>query len=99
MDDAHVSDRVRKLRDEAVSVKHCLFHFPKNPFCDVCNQSKLLSRRVCRKPRDEDSEPALLEASEFGEVIAADHIHVFKALGDSNAPGREYVVFEQCPVQ
>ena len=99
VDDAHVSDRVRKLRDEAVSVKHRFFHFPKNPFCDVCNQSKLLSRRVCRKPRDEDSEPALLEASEFGEVFAADHIHVFKSLSDSNAPGREYVVFEQCPVQ
>ncbi|CAE7246764.1 unnamed protein product [Symbiodinium natans] len=92
VDDAHVSDRVRK-------VKHRFFHFPKNPFCDACNQSKLLSRRVCRKPRDEDSEPALLEASEFGEVIAADHIHVFKSLSDSNAPGREYVVFEQCPVQ
>ena len=45
-----------------------------------------------RKPRDEDSEPALLEASEFGEVIAADHIHVFKSPSDSNAPGRECVV-------
>ncbi|CAE6955300.1 GIP [Symbiodinium natans] len=85
-------DKPLDVSSPGVSVKHRLFHFPKNPFCDVCNRSKLLSRRVRRKPRDEDSEPALLEASEFGEVIAADHIHVFKSPSDSNAPGREYVV-------
>ena len=71
-----VAERIVKLRDQASSVEHRLFHFPKNPFCDICNQARMLSRRVRRKPRDSEVEPDALEASEFGEVIAADHIHV-----------------------
>ena len=34
-----------------MSLEHRLFHFPKNPFCDICNQARMLSRRVRRKPR------------------------------------------------
>ena len=89
-DESKVPDRVKKLRDEAMSLNHRLFHFPKNPFCDVCNQAKLLSKRVRRKPRDPESDPDPLDASEFGEVIAVDHIHVFRSADDSNV--REYVV-------
>ena len=62
MDDAHVSDRVRKLRDEAVIACPT----SQRTRSVMCKQSKLLSRKVRRKPRDEDFE---LEASEFGEVI------------------------------
>ena len=62
-----VPERVVKLRDQAMTIEHRLFHFPKNPFCDVCNQARMLSRRVRRKPRDHDEEPDPLEASEFGE--------------------------------
>ena len=89
-DESKVPDRVKKLRDEAMPIDHRLFHFPKNPFCDVCNQAKLLSKRVRRKPRDPESDPDPLDASEFGEVIAVDHIHVFRSPDDSNV--REYVV-------
>ena len=89
-DESKVPERVKKLRDEAMSVEHRIFHFPKNPFCDICNQAKLLSKRVRRKPRDPESEPDPLEASEFGEVVAVDHIHVFRSPDDSNV--REYVV-------
>ena len=87
-----VPERVVKLRDQAMTVEHRLFHFPKNPFCDVCNQARMLSRRVRRKPRDHDEEPDPLEASEFGEVIAADHIHVFRSPDDSDALDKTYVV-------
>ena len=81
-----------KLRDQAMTIEHRLFHFPKNPFCDVCNQARMLSRRVRRKPRDPDEEPDPLEASEFGEVIAADHIHVFRSPDDSDALDKTYVL-------
>ena len=60
-DESGVSERVRNLRDEAMSVHHWLFHFPTNPFCDVCNQAKLLSQRVGTKPRDPESEPDPIE--------------------------------------
>ena len=87
-----VPERVIKLRDQAMSLEHRLFHFPKNPFCDICNQARMLSRRVRRKPRDSEVEPDPLEASEFGEVIAADHIHVFRSPDDSDASDKSYVV-------
>ena len=51
-----VSARVQALRDEAVSKKHQLFDFPKNPFCDTRNGAKLHARRVRHKPRP-DHEP------------------------------------------
>ena len=81
-----------KLRDQAMSVEHRLFHFPKNPFCDICSQARMLSRRVRRKPRGSEVQPDPLEASLFGEVIAADHIHVFRSPDDSDALDKSYVV-------
>ena len=87
-----VPERIVKLRNQAMSVEHRLFHFPKNPFCDICNQARVLSRRVRRRPRDSEVEPDPLEASEFGEVIAADHIHVFRSPDDSDALDKSYVV-------
>ena len=86
-----VSARVKALRDEAVSKEHELFHFPKNLFRDTCNQAKLLVRRVGRKPRP-DHEPNARNASCFGEVIAADRIHVYRSPDSCSAPAREYVV-------
>ena len=87
-----VSARAQALRDEAVSKEHQLFHFPKNPFCDTCDQAKLLARRVRRKPRP-DHEPDEHGASCFREVIAADHIriHVYRSPDSSSTPSREYV--------
>ena len=75
-----------------MSVEHRLLHFPKNPFCDVCNQARVLSRRVRWKPRDSAEEPDPLEAPESGEVIAADHIHVFRSPDDSDALDESDVV-------
>ena len=86
-----VSARVQALRDEAVSKEHLLFNFPNNPFCDTCNRAKLLARRVRRKPRP-DHEPDEHSASCFGEVIAADHVHVYRSPDSSSTPSREYVV-------
>ena len=51
----------------------------------------MLARRIRRKPRP-DHEPDEHSASCFGEVIAADHIHVHGSPDSSSTPSREYVV-------
>ena len=38
------------LKAEAISPEHLRTHFPKNPFCRICNISKNTSMRVARKP-------------------------------------------------
>ena len=65
--ESRVPDQVKTLRDEAMFVQHRLFHFFKNPFCDICNQAKLLSKCVRWKPRDPESDPDPLEASAASE--------------------------------
>ena len=85
------SARAQALCDEAVSKEHQVFNFPKNPFCDTCNRAKLLARRVRCEPRP-DHEPDEHSASCFGEVIAADHIHVYRSPDSPSTPSREYVV-------
>ena len=32
--------RDRALRDEAITLAHCLVHKPKNPYCDVCTRTR-----------------------------------------------------------
>ena len=39
-----------RLRAEASSPEHQRTHFPKNPFCKICNIAKNTSMRVARKP-------------------------------------------------
>ena len=38
------------LKAEAISPEHLRTHFPKNPYCRICNISKNTSMRVARKP-------------------------------------------------
>ena len=52
----------------------------------------MLARHVRRKPRDPEGELDTFEASEFGEAIAADHIHVFRSPDDSGSLDKSYVV-------
>ena len=88
-----VPERIIKLRNQAMSLEHRLFHFPKIPFCDICNIRPACSLGVFRrKPRVSEVEPDPLEASEFGEVIAADPLHAFRSPDDSDAPDKSYVV-------
>ena len=43
-----------RLRAEASSPEHKRAHFPKNPFCKICNIAKNTSTRVARKPGGSD---------------------------------------------
>eukprot|EP00434_Breviolum_minutum_P041042 symbB.v1.2.036502.t1/scaffold5171.1/size30161/3 len=44
------------LKNEAESLEHMLTHFPKNPFCRICNVAKNTSRNVARKPDSKDDD-------------------------------------------
>ena len=44
------------LKKEAESLEHMLTHFPKNPFCRICNLAKNTSRNVARKPDSKDDD-------------------------------------------
>ena len=44
------------LKKEAESPEHMLTHFPKNPFCRICNLAKNTSRNVARKPDSKDDD-------------------------------------------
>ena len=44
------------LRKEAESPEHMLTHFPKNPFCRICNIAKNTSRKVAHKPDSKDDD-------------------------------------------
>ena len=67
-------------RAEAVSIEHCVSHFPKHPLCDICNRAKLFSKRV-KTHRVQDPDADLPEPTKFGEQIAIDHMIVSKSSG------------------
>ena len=61
---------IERVRVEASSQPHQLRHFPKNPFCDICNRVKLYAKRV----RSKMIEPIdLPEPAAFGQQLALDH--------------------------
>ena len=44
------------LWEEAESPEHMLTHFPKNPFCRICNIAKNTSKKVAHKPDSKDDD-------------------------------------------
>ena len=76
---------IERVRIEASSQQHQLSHFPKNPFCDICNQAKLYAKRV----RSKRIEPIdLPEPAAFGQQLALDHLIVHKTASSN----KEFVV-------
>ena len=82
-----IPGKVSEGRGIALSREHCLTHWPKSPFCDVCNRARLYSKRV-RSVRQPDERLDLPDPDAFGQQIACDHIIVFKS-----AKGKEHAVF------
>ena len=74
-----MSKDVRLVR-EAASLEHRLAHFPKNPACHICAQSRMYRKKVEKLRHDPLSDRgALPEVEEFGERVAADVIIVVKS--------------------
>ena len=57
-----------RLKKEALSLRHRLLHFPKNPHCKVCLRAKLYKSQSRRK------DPKLKKKyTHYGELLLADH--------------------------
>eukprot|EP00439_Symbiodinium_sp_Y106_P016326 s6477_g2.t1 len=69
--------KAQRLITDAQSLQHRLTHIPKNPYCDVCNRSRMLKKRTARV-RHTKGEDELDPVEEFGQRIAADFIVVHK---------------------
>lgn len=39
----------RRLREEATSIQHLMTHYPKNPYCRLCNIAKNTAMRIARQ--------------------------------------------------
>ena len=87
-DESGVSERVRNLRDEAMSVHHWLSTFLRTP--SVTSAIKQSSFRSALAQSHVTQKANQIQLRQFGEVIAIDHIHVFRSPDDSNV--KEYVV-------
>ena len=75
VDDApvEISGKVLEGRVVALSREQCLTHWPKSPFCDVCNRARLYSKRA-RSVRQSDEHLDLPDPDAFGQQLACDHI-------------------------
>ena len=65
------------LKKEAESLEHMLTHFPKNPFCRICNVAKNTSRNVARKPDSKD-DGFIDPPKEVFEQLATDDVILAK---------------------
>ena len=75
-------DRMRRLAAEAESIKHKLWHFPKNPACPICNRSRMYRKKVRRfRPNPWEDRGALEPTTAFVQRIATDFIILQKLSG------------------
>ena len=66
----------RALIEEAKSIEHQLCHLPKNPYCDVCNKSKMI-----KPPSYKTGGSSQIESKTFGQHLTGDFL-VTKDSGD-----------------
>ena len=71
------------LRREAESTEHMLTHFPKNPFCRICNIAKNTSRKVAHKPDSKDDDH-VDPPKEVFEQLATDDVILATAKGSEH---------------
>ena len=64
---------IEKLKKEATSLHHMMTHIPKNPYCSTCNQAKMY-----KTPGYKTEGIRSVEASSFGDHIAADHVVIYR---------------------
>ena len=58
-----------RLKEEALSLGHLASHFPRNPFCNVCNRSTV-HKKQARKTKEGEE----ITAERFAELILGDHL-------------------------
>eukprot|EP00969_Alexandrium_andersonii_P163165 7213889-Alexandrium_andersonii.AAC.1 len=64
-----MEEEVLGLRAKAKAVEHLRTHFPKNPWCPICQRVN-----ARRKQRRDKGGQKLFGAVKFGRAITADHV-------------------------
>ena len=82
-----LAPRLERIQAEALSSKHLISHFPKNPLCEVCQRARMYSMRIRKKQRSAPEEADLSDVTRFGQRFAADHVIVAKSSADSDKLG------------
>ena len=77
----------QRLREVAKTMDHFICHFPKNPYCDICNGANIMQKRFHRKKGDE-----IEKADKFGDLLLVDHI-VFGKDEEAGYDGETSAVF------
>ena len=75
-DVSHEYARSKKPEDliaEAASAKHQFTHFPKNPFCRVCQRARMMAPHARNKGGQKR-----IETETFGDHIIGDHVIIKK---------------------
>ena len=79
-DDEEPLNRHARLYRESRSIEHQRLHIPKNPYCEVCQRSRVYKKRTQARRYDRlGSRGDLPEVTSFGERLACDFIIVSKA--------------------
>ena len=59
----------RNLKLDVMSLEHLMTHFPKNPWCDACQRS-----RMQQAPAKRSNKESMKHCERFGQCVTADHI-------------------------
>ena len=74
-----------QLRAEAKSKQHVFTHRPKNPYCDVCNRSKMMKHYARRTDGSRH-----VQADGFGDHIVADFVLIKRSV-EQGVDGQNYM--------
>jgi len=83
---AHGNKTEAELRAEAKSKQRVYTHRPKNPYCDVCNLSKMLKHYACKT---DGSRHVVAEG--FGDHIVADFVLIRRPV-EQGIEGQNYML-------
>ena len=81
------SRKVGDLMREAQSAKHQFHHFPKNPFCKVCQRARMLAPQARKKGGE-----SRIQTKAFGDHLIADHVVVRANIEEGNRGERVALV-------
>ena len=81
-DVAGSSKGAEALKAEALTLRHSMCHFPMNPFCRVCCDSRIKAAPARKRSKDEDKG----KPKKFAERVHCDHTFVPEGLLDKVAP-------------
>ena len=84
----------KKFKVQACGAKHNIFtHFPKDPNCPICNETKIQRARCAEKTAHEPED--LPEPKQFGDALTADHATVNEDDGERDRDKVTMVILDK----